>query len=79
MQDKSRIGEVSRHLLLDRATLLTPFTLSEIDAAHAKCLDMQQQINILGRGTRVILSNVVRGLCVEAATQTIHDRSNLIT
>ena len=73
-----RIRKIARHLLLDPASLLSPFRLTVLNVPHAGGVHAQNQIQVLGRDSIEILRNVLLRISIGKPAQLRIDGCNLV-
>ena len=78
VQHVFRIGQILRDLLLDCAALQIPILLTVQHVLHARSLDVQRDIQILGRHREQILRQALARVGVEVAAHDAADVGKLI-
>jgi len=69
--------QILRDLLLDRTALLFPLGRRVEHRAHAQCLDVQRDVEILGRHREQVLREIFAGIGVEVAADQAADVGEL--
>ncbi len=72
------VGQILGDLLLDRAALVTPEIVGGEDAAHARRLDAEWQLDLVGGHREVVLGHRLLRIGVESAAHRRRDARELV-